>query len=156
MAPLCTQRPFQMAVQTSGSLFKTQCSVEVNQLRERASRQVMKLWVMQLLAYTKGGVSGRYTPARWWWLIQRWIIVEIDWLAVLRAPGERGSSQKNCRKSSPSNAGETDLPLTTHTTIHTHIKYQHAGQSSTKAKLLKEIVQKMLYTTYYLEETSAI
>ncbi len=33
------------------------------------------------------------------------------------------------------------LPLTIHTTIHTQIKYHFAGQSLTKAKLMKETVQ---------------
>ncbi len=45
--------------------------------------------------------------------------------------------------------------LTTHThQPQTQIKYQYAGQSLPKAKRLKETAQKMLYTIYYLEETS--
>ncbi len=68
----------------------------------------------------------------------------MDWPAVLKAPGKRGSSQSNCRKPFPNNAGETDLPLTTHTKIHTQIKYQYAGQSLTKAEPLKETVQNVI------------
>ncbi len=64
-----------------------------------------------------------------------------------------GKGQTNSRKSSPINVRETDLSLTTHTTTHMQIKYQYAGQSLLKAKLRKETVQKMLYTTYYLKET---
>ncbi len=37
--------------------------------------------------------------------------------------------QMHCRKSSSSYAEETDLPITTHTTVHTQIKHQLAGQS---------------------------
>ncbi len=51
-------------------------------------------------------------------------------------------------KLSPGSAGETDLPLSTHT-AYMQIKYQYAGQSLTKAKPLKEMVQKcyMQHTT---------
>ncbi len=77
-------------------------------------------------------------------------------MAVLRAPGESGSRLKNCTKSSPSIAGETDLPLTTHTTTNTQIKYQYAGQSLTKAEFLVGKDTKGLFSAYYYEETSII
>ncbi len=72
-------------------------------------------------------------------------------------PEESGPA-KELREIISSSAEETDLPLTTHTHSHPHtqIKYKFSGQPLTKAKLLKETVQKMLYTTYYLEETSII
>ncbi len=53
---------------------------------------------------------------------------------------EDGFRQRNCRKSSPSSAGETSQP-----SINAHTnKYQCVRQSLAKAKPLKETVQKVI------------
>ncbi len=64
----------QVTVYLIRSVLKTSCSVEVNKfntVKERGSRQFMKLSHAAVRIHERGS---------WWWLIQRWIIVKINWL----------------------------------------------------------------------------
>ncbi len=64
----------------------------------------------------------------------------IDWLSDCLSTRRNGSRQRNCRKSSPSSAGEASQP-----SINEHTnKYQCARQSLTKAKPLKKTVQNVI------------
>ncbi len=93
MALLRTQRPIRMTTRINKIDYmpcasKTSCPVEINQLaqlgRGGGSRQVMKLWVSQLFAYTQREVCCRHSRVGWWYqLIQRWLIVETNRLTDL-------------------------------------------------------------------------
>ncbi len=89
------------------SVVKTICPVEVNQLSQKGgvtpSYEAMSHAAVRI--HERGSFGSTYDSA-----LMMTNPTMIDRLAFLRAPGERESSQKNCRKSSPSSAGETDLP----------------------------------------------
>ncbi len=98
--------PFQTTVH------KPRCSVEINQFA------LLLCWIKKYTSAVcsrtqKGGVSGRHSSARRWWLF-----VEIHRLTcrpwsekwTVGAPEKKRLSQRNCWKSTFSSIGETHQP----------------------------------------------
>ncbi len=124
------------------SELKISCPVEVKQLTQKCGEVTQSNEAMGHAAVRVYERGCFVSTARWKWLIQRWRIIEINWLIcypcndklIVGAPEEMGSGKGT--------AG-SHLPV-----APVKLVSPHSTQSLTRTK--------GLYTTYSLKETSQL